>query len=147
MRKYRGIIHFHSKYSYDSLLGIEEIVEFAKQNNLNFLCLTDHNTIEGAIELYNYVQKKKLDIEVIIGAEYKTSLGDIIALCIKEEITEMEFDAFVAEVRRQNGVLLLPHPYKGHRNIEYIASKVDLIEVFNSRVKDEDNHRALLLAR
>jgi len=143
---YRGIIHIHSCYSYDSILSIENIAKFALKNKLNFVCVTDHNTIAGSLALKQYVEKHKLPIEVIIGAEYKTSLGDIIALGIKEEIKILDFDSFIEEVKKQGGLLLFPHPYKGHKNIDYIAKKVDLIEVFNSRVGQKENERAKKLA-
>jgi len=145
--KYRGIIHFHSKYSYDSMLSIERIVDLALKYELNFICLTDHENIEGSIALYNYVKDQKIPIEVIIGAEYNTSLGDVIALGIRKEIKNLTFDSFVDEVKGQGGILLFPHPYKGHKDIEYIASKVNMIEVFNSRVPEDSNKKAKLLAK
>ncbi len=143
---YRGLIHFHSEYSYDSILKIESIINFAKKHSLNFLILTDHETIEGAKALKENIVKQNLDIEIILAAEYKTSLGDIIALGIETEITNMNFDNFIRQVKQQNGILLFPHPYKGHKKINYIAEKVDLIEVFNARTDDKSNEKALLLA-
>ena len=145
--KYRGIIHFHSKYSYDSIISIKEITRFALKNNLNFICLTDHETIKGSKKLQQYIKSKKLAIQVIIGAEYKTSLGDIIALNIKKDIKSMQFDEFIKEARQQDGVLLFPHPYKGHKNIEYIAQKIDMIEIFNSRLDKKNNDKSYKLAK
>jgi len=143
---YRGLIHFHSKYSYDSNLSIERIVNFALKNKLNFLVLTDHDTIKGSIELKKYIEINNYDIEVIISSEYYTQYGDIIACGIETEIEDMQFDNFIKEVKNQNGILLFPHPYKGHSNIEYIAKNVDLIEVFNARTDDISNEKALFLA-
>ena len=50
---YRGLIHFHSCYSYDSILSIKNIVSFAIENDLNFLILTDHDNINGSKVLKN----------------------------------------------------------------------------------------------
>ncbi len=143
---YRGLIHFHSEYSYDSITSIKSIVKFSLKSNLNFLVLTDHDTIKGSIELKKYIEKNNIPIEVIIAAEYNTEYGDIIALGINKEILNMKFDLFVDEVRENNGLLLFPHPYKGHINIEYIAQKVDMIEAFNSRTDDKSNDKALKLS-
>lgn len=143
---YRGLIHFHSKYSYDSILSIDKIVDFAIKENLNFLVLTDHESIEGSLALKDYISQNNYDIKVIIAAEYNTSYGDIIALNIYKEIKNMEFDSFIEEVKKQKGLILFPHPYKGHKNINYIASKVDFIEVFNSRTDDMSNDKAFDLA-
>lgn len=145
--KYRGLIHFHSNYSYDSILSIRNIIQFALKENINFLVLTDHNSIKNSLALKKYIKDKKFDIEVIIAAEYATEFGDVIALGIDTEITNMTLDAFIDDVKNQNGLLLFPHPYKGHEKIELIAEKVDFIEVFNSRIDDESNKKALNLAK
>jgi predicted metal-dependent phosphoesterase TrpH len=146
MKIYRGLIHFHSNYSFDSILSLKNIVNFALKEDLNFLILTDHDSIEGSIALRKYVEERGINIEVIVAAEYNTEFGDIIAINIEKEITEMGFQLFVKQVRNQNGILLLPHPYYGHTNIEEVANKMDFIEVFNSRVDDASNERALTLA-
>jgi len=143
---YRGLIHFHSIYSYDSITSIKDIVDFALKYNLNFLVLTDHNTIEGSNKLKRYIETYKYNIEIIIASEYCTEYGDIIALNIYKEIIDMNFDNFINEVKKQNGLLLFPHPYKGHNNIELIVKKVDMIEVFNSRTDEKSNEMALNLA-
>ncbi len=144
---YKGLIHFHSCYSYDSILNIEEIVVFAVKNKLNFLVLTDHDNIEGSIKLKQYIEKNSMDIEVLVAAEYNTEYGDIIALGIKYEIINMKFNFFVDEVKKQNGILLFPHPYKGHKNIDVIAKEVDMIEIFNARTDDMNNQKAVDLAQ
>jgi predicted metal-dependent phosphoesterase TrpH len=143
---YRGLIHFHSKYSYDSIVSINSIIDFAKKNRLNFLVLTDHDTIKGSKVLKKEINKRDLNIEVLVAAEYKTEYGDLIALNIRQELKNMKFEAFVNDVKEQGGLILFPHPYLGHKNIEQIASASDLIEVFNSRVSDEFNDKAMDLA-
>ena len=130
--KYRGLIHFHSRYSFDSILSIKSIVNFALSENLNFLVLTDHDTIEGSVKLKEYIENKGYDIEVLIAAEYCTEYGDVIALDIKYEIKDMNFNNFISLVKEQEGYILFPHPYVGHKNLEEIANQADLIETFNS---------------
>ena len=144
--KYRGLIHFHSRYSFDSILSIKSIVNFALSENLNFLVLTDHNTIEGSVKLKEYIENKGYDIEVLIAAEYCTEYGDVIALDIKNEIKDMNFNNFISLVKEQGGYVLFPHPYVGHKNLEEIANQADLIETFNSRVSYEKNEKAVELA-
>jgi len=102
----------------------------------------------GSLRLKEYLEKKGIDgIKVIPGAEYKTEYGDVIALGIEQEVKFSDFEELEREVRKQKGILLLPHPYKGHSNLEYVVSKVDMIEVFNSRTSDSDNEKALRLAK
>ena len=143
---YRGLIHFHSQYSYDSTLKIKDIVKFALKYKLNFLCLTDHNTIKGSIKLKEYVEKHNYPIEVIIGAEYKTEIGDLIALGLNKEVKNMKFIDFIKEVKEQGGLILFPHPYKGHKNINKVAEIADFIEIFNGRIGCKYNKLAEELA-
>jgi predicted metal-dependent phosphoesterase TrpH len=144
---YNGLIHFHSNNSYDSILKIKSIVNFALKNKLNFLALTDHDTISGSEKLKDYIDKNNINIEIIIGAEYLTEYGDIVVLNIDTEIQNRTFTEFINEVKLKKGVLFLPHPYVGHKNIELLAQSVDFIEVFNSRVTEENNDRAFQLAK
>jgi len=48
-------------------------------------------------------------------------------------------------VRKKKGIIILPHPYHHHQELEYIAKEVYCIEVFNARCSDEQNQRALEL--
>jgi len=84
---YKGIIHCHSNHSYDSIVSIKEIYDFAKNNELDFVILTDHNTIDGSLELRDYVKNKNdTKLKVPVAAEYKTELGDVIVVFNKSEL-------------------------------------------------------------
>jgi len=146
MMLYRGVIHFHSRHSYDSRVRPEDILDFAVRNELNFLILTDHNTISGSQELRALAHAHGLEIEIPIAAEYETDCGDVIAAFIDEEIEERNFETLVARVREMDGVLFLPHPFTGHQRVETLAQAVDLVETFNGRSPDSRNRLAEQLA-
>ncbi len=146
MASRRGLIHCHSSYSYDCAVSPRRILQFAMSESLDFLILTDHDTIAGSLALRDEVERRNLQLEVPIAAEYKTSHGDIIAAFIEHEIVSRELESFVAEVRKQNGLLLLPHPYDHHKDVELLATQVDLIEVFNSRSSADHNSASAELA-
>ena len=40
--EYRGILHAHSKYSHDSQVSFEEILQVLKSTGIDFICLSDH---------------------------------------------------------------------------------------------------------
>jgi predicted metal-dependent phosphoesterase TrpH len=128
------------------MVSPRHLLRFALANALNFLILTDHDTIDGSLALRREVKRKKVALEVPIAAEYKTSHGDIIAVFIEEEIQARELTSFVSEVQEQGGLLLLPHPYNNHKDVERLAEIVDLIEVFNSRSSEANNEASLKLA-
>jgi predicted metal-dependent phosphoesterase TrpH len=143
----KGIFHLHSIYSYDGFNSINKIISFCIHNELNFIVLTDHDSINGSQKLSAEVKKRNLNVEVPISAEYKTEYGDVIAMYIFKEINCMNWDDFYTSVKRQGGILILPHPYDGHRNLNYLAEQVDVIEVFNSRSTMYNNFRSYLLAK
>jgi predicted metal-dependent phosphoesterase TrpH len=143
---YRGIMHFHSRYSPDSLTSIRRILAVARRQSLDFLMLTDHDTTAGARELARRVGALGLPIEVPLAAEYRTDHGDLIAAFFQEEIKSRDLEGFIAEVRSQGGILLLPHPLVDHCQPEMLARRVDLIEVFNGRAGAAANEAAEALA-
>jgi hypothetical protein len=45
--EYRGILHAHSKFSHDSAVSFETILDALKTDHLDFICLSDH-CVDGA---------------------------------------------------------------------------------------------------
>ena len=61
-------LHVHSHYSLlDGLAKIDDLINKAKELNMDSLALTDHGVLYGAIEFYK--KAKKAGIKPIIGAE------------------------------------------------------------------------------
>jgi len=138
-------LHVHSKYSYDSNLSPEKIIKFARKKGLNGVAITDHNTILGGIET-SKINKDK-DFHVIVGEEIKTEYGDIVALFIREEIKARNFEDVVEEIKNQEGLSVLAHPFRHFKSPEKIINKLDLVEGFNARSKAEDNLKAIEIAK
>jgi predicted metal-dependent phosphoesterase TrpH len=142
----RGIMHFHSRYSPDSITSIDTILKTARRLSLDFLILTDHDSIRGSLALAQRVKGLGLNLETPIAAEYKTDHGDLIAAFIEREIVGRQLDEFAAEVRAQNGLIFLPHPFVNHKNVERLAEIADVVEVFNGRADASTNEAAMELA-
>jgi predicted metal-dependent phosphoesterase TrpH len=143
----KGVYHVHSVKSFDGLNSFSALTDFVKKYQLDFIILTDHDTIEGSLQLSRLLAESGVNIEVPVAAEYKTNKGDVIATYISREISSLTWSEFVKEVRRQDGLLILPHPYDGHQDVELLASEVDAIEVFNSRSSIKNNYKSYLLAK
>lgn len=140
--------HVHSIYSFDSLMSLQEILRDAKNKELQGIAITDHNTIEGALK----AQKLNRDPEltVIIGAELKTEVGEIIGIFLKDRIFSKKIREVIDEIHSQGGLVILPHPYKYKSTIssdKSILENIDFIESFNSRCTGEQNRKAQQLAR
>lgn len=143
----RGIIHCHSRYSYDSVLSISRYLRFARQQRLDFVVLTDHDTIAGSAALQRAAARRMPALEVPLAAEYLTDCGDVIAVFLKAELKSRRFEEMAEEARSQGALLLFPHPYVSHTRIDYLAEHTDLIEVFNARAGTADNAKASALAQ
>ena len=48
---FRGAYHVHSEFSHDSKASLSRIIDTAERADLDFVVITDHNTITGA-EVY-----------------------------------------------------------------------------------------------
>lgn len=139
-------LHIHSKYSYDSLLRPDTIIRIAKKKGLDGVAVTDHNTIKGGVEASKV--NKDDDFVVIVGSEIKTEYGDVIGLFLTNEIRSRAFADVVGEIRDQDGLTVLAHPFrKGIVFPRDLLGHVDLIEGFNARSPKNLNQKAIELAR
>ena len=137
-------LHIHSKYSFDSLLEPRKIIKVAKKKGLDGVAITDHNTIKGGLEAKKISRGQ--DFLVIVGSEISTEVGDITGLFLSEEIKSRNSMEVIEEIKEQGGLVVLPHPCRGHKPSEKIVKKVDAIEGFNARTSKENNIEAVKLA-
>jgi predicted metal-dependent phosphoesterase TrpH len=140
------LFHLHTKYSYDSRMKPGQIIDFALANDIGMIAITDHGTLGGSLEAQQIVRERGIPLEIIVGAEYLTDCGDIVALFLKEEIREKNAEKLIDEIHRQGGLAILPHPYYHHTLSETLLKKIDLIEVFNARCSESQNKQAAELA-
>lgn len=145
------VFHIHTKYSFDSDLEPALIVDTLFKENISVAIITDHNSIQGAIEAKSYAEKKYRDkFNVIVGEEVKTDIGDIIGFPLKEEIQLVDHLEVIADIKRQGGYVCLPHPYKSHNLLRIhdhdFIELMDFIEIFNGRTSAKLNSYANELA-
>lgn len=138
-----GDFHIHSRYSSDSVMDPRKILKIAKSKGFDTVAITDHNTIRGALEAKKF--ENDIGIQVIIGSEIRTDVGDIIGLKLEREVESRSWDMVISEIKDQGGIVILPHPYRDHTMVNEVAKKVDLIEVWNARCHPEQNKKALEL--
>ncbi|MEM2915578.1 MAG: PHP domain-containing protein [Candidatus Bathyarchaeia archaeon] len=140
-------LHIHTKYSFDSFLEPKTVVKLALKRGLSAIAITDHNTIKGSLMTKQEASSVK-DLAIISGIEVKTDLGDVIGLFVQDEVKARKFQDVVEEIRRQNGLVVLPHPYNGHEGVvEELISDVDVVECLNGRSSCDKNAKALRLAK
>jgi glycosyltransferase involved in cell wall biosynthesis len=144
-------LHMHTDHSYDCATPAEVLLAEAKTRGLGAIAVTDHNEISGALE----AQAKASGIKVIVGEEVKTAeQGEVIGLFLTEKIARgMTLQETIAEIRRQGGIVYVPHPFdRMHSVPDYehllaVIDAIDAIEVFNPRVAiSEFNEEAVRFA-
>ncbi len=140
-----GIFHCHTHFSKDAWMSPEEILDHALSQHLDFVIVTDHNSIKGSVALKKLVEKKGLPLQVPIAAEYFTEYGDVIAMFIQDHIEFTSIQDLAEKVAAQGGLLALPHPYVSHKQLEKILPYVQFVEVFNGRTLPQLNADAEIL--
>lgn len=145
--KYSGF----SKYSFaqfpESISEPDMVVKAAIRTGIDVICITDHNSIDGAVRAKNYSAGVR-GIEVVIGEEISTAEGEMIGLFLQERIEPGLCAMETAElIHDQGGIAIAPHPFSpycpclGHK-----VNDLDLdgIEVFNAIHRDPYSNRLAL---
>lgn len=142
---FRCLFHVHTRCSFDSVLSPATIIARARQLQIDVLIVTDHNTIQGSRNAQSLARGNPSI--VVTAAEYQSEKGDIIGLFLKEEIRSRHSQEIIRQIHAQGGLVVLPHPYKGHALDDELLVGADLIESYNARCSESDNARAHQLAR
>jgi predicted metal-dependent phosphoesterase TrpH len=140
------VCHCHTRHSFDSMADPETLARGAAKLGVHVLAVTDHDSWQGALDTRAAAESLKLDLHVILASEVSTEQGDVIGLFLKRDVRENAAPALCDAIHADGGLTLLPHPYKWHRLDEALLSRIDLIEVHNSRTPRADNIRAAELA-
>lgn len=148
----RCVIHCHTEYSKDSSWRLPAIVAACQRHHIDVIAITDHDTISGAQALQ---QIAPANLQVIIGQEISTLQGDLVGLYLTTKIEpHQSIQTTIAEIHRQGGLVVLPHPFDrvrrkavGKQVATAIKNEIDLIETFNARcVLSADNVTAAQFA-
>ena len=131
-------LHMHTDHSPDCATPVDTLLDTAKRVGLGAIAITDHNEISGALE----ARERANGIKVIVAEEVKTAdQGEVIGLFIEEKIPRgMTLQETITEIRRQGGLVYVPHPFdRMHAVPDYehlldVVEDIDAIEVFNPRV-------------
>jgi predicted metal-dependent phosphoesterase TrpH/glycosyltransferase involved in cell wall biosynthesis len=133
-------LHMHTDHSHDCATPVEVLLATAREQGLGAIAVTDHNEVSGAHEAR--AKAAEYGVKIIVAEEVKTaSQGEVIGLFIEEKIPRgLTLAETVAEIKRQGGLVYVPHPFdRMHAVPDYehlltIIEDIDAIEVYNPRV-------------
>ncbi|MDD2755277.1 MAG: PHP domain-containing protein [Methanothrix sp.] len=132
-------MHIHTLHSPKcGWMRPEHLIERAIEKGLDGLAVTDHNTIDGAREVFDIVNDEQMKLSVIIGEEISTDRGEVLAYFINREIEPGPFAEVLNEIKRAGGISAIPHPFDKlrHHAVRLTRDDVglfDCIEGFNAR--------------
>jgi len=141
-------LHLHSHYSHDGRSSLQQLIERARECRLDRLALTDHNTVEGALEFVRIAPEL-----AIAGEEAKTLEGEVIGLFITSRIPPfLTPEEAMDLIHGMGGLTYIPHPLDRHRahfraeRIVELAGRIDIIETYNPWCDADANQAAARLA-
>jgi predicted metal-dependent phosphoesterase TrpH len=132
--------HLHTAQSGDAVTSLDQLAERVEQEQLDVVCITDHNVTAAAVA----AMERGIGARVIIGEEIRTPDGDLIGLFLSERIPYvLPLAEVTGRIRAQHGLIYLPHPFdQGRSSLGPVASQLceqglaDVIEVFNAKIED-----------
>jgi predicted metal-dependent phosphoesterase TrpH len=125
-------------WSGDATTTPDELREAIVESGIDVLCITDHGTVNGATELAT-----SLGCRVIVGEEVRTTAGELIGLFITQRLPGgLKPQEAVTAIRKQGGVVYVPHPFDPLRHclaedaLVQLATEgsLDAVEVLNAKV-------------
>lgn len=148
--------HLHTGASHDARSSPREVVERALAAGLGMICVTDHDTIDGAAAVAAVAPP---ELQVITGCEFTCADGShVIGVGLTAPIAERRLPALLDAIHAQDALVLLPHPYRRGsgvfraelrrppESIRAVLTRADLLEAFNGRDAAENNARSHALA-
>jgi predicted metal-dependent phosphoesterase TrpH len=104
-------LHIHSRHS-DGLASIPQIMEYvATRTDLRVIAITDHNTLEGALQAKS-MEHLYPGLEVVVGEEITSKWGHILGLFLTEEVPPgLSAAETIARIEAQGGVAIIAHPF------------------------------------
>lgn len=126
--EYSGSVHMHSRYS-DGSGTVEEIIKAANEVNLDFIILTDHNTMKARDEGY---EKYHNGTMVIVGYEVndKQNKNHYVTLGMDKLIGSYELlsdgdlgniksaKEYVKDIKEAGGFGFIAHPFEKRTHME-----------------------------
>lgn len=131
-------LHVHTDHSPCSESPVDHIARYCDNHGIGAIAITDHDEIEGALELRRIAPS----LNVIVGEEISTLGGEVIGLFLTSRIEpRLELRETCERIKAQGALVYVPHPFdkfKVHRvrsrHLLEILDLVDIIEIFNAKI-------------
>lgn len=153
-------LHIHTNYSFDGTASVRAVLAAAKKAGLQIISVTDHDTINGAIEAERIAAEYELTL--IPGVEISTAEGHLLAYNLRSPIPrKLSLIGTLRRVGDLGGFAVAAHPMNTGWSMNSLSrlsilkalndsqagSVLKGIETFNATLVDQSSNRlAALLA-
>ncbi|MBD3372722.1 MAG: hypothetical protein GF403_08410 [Candidatus Coatesbacteria bacterium] len=170
LREYSGVIHLHSDYS-DGHLGVEEIIRLSLEAGLDYLFLTDHDTLaarrdgwdgwytldDGRIRRLERGAEAGRRLLLLVGDEVTPDRNHYLALGYEgpEELFKLAPQRVIDRVAAAGGVGVIAHPdHRGNERFgigcyawdDWSVRGFDLVDLWDLMTDWQDHLRGLASA-
>jgi hypothetical protein len=132
-----GILHVHSRFSYDGEHSLDEIAAFGRRRGYGFICMSEHSDTLDAPSMDAYVAEcARVTTDgcvVIPGVEFSLDTGlHLLGLGIRRFTPAREAHHVAQFIRDEGGVAVVAHPARYCYAVpEELAASISGIEVWN----------------
>lgn len=140
-------LHTHSQASKDGGLSVDQYIRALDQHLLDCIAVTDHDSIDFAVELH-----KTLGPKIIVGEEISSLEGEIIGLFLTKKVEPHQTaEKTIADIKSQDGLVYIPHPLETIRkgltleSLDKLSGSIDLIEIYNGRAFAQDRSKKVVV--
>jgi hypothetical protein len=134
----RGIVHCHTRFSYDGTLSVDELCALLRQEDFDFVCLTEHTKGLSAERYTEFVQEcaaqSNKNFAAIPGLEFRGPDGtEIAGIGLWHCMEDQPPAQMTAGIRAAGGFAVWVHPFKSGRwNGPFLDC--DAVEVMNGKL-------------
>ncbi len=153
-------LHIHTApRSPCSGLDPQELIQEARRQGLDGICLTEHQVVWDPQDVNELAQGGEM--KIFQGNEFTTNQGDILVFGYKKDIKELlTIQELHDEVKAAEGFMIAAHPFRGFKTfgigqlqmtVEQACKRkvfdfVDASEIGNGRLSDQENDMAIKVA-
>jgi predicted metal-dependent phosphoesterase TrpH len=138
-KKYRGLMHVHSSYSFDGTMRLEELASECRSRKLDYIALTEHADAkhfseEKMISFVKECERSSSEAFLMVpGLEYDCEGMHILAIGIKNYFIEKDLGSLIEGIHKRGGLAVLAHvSYYDRIPYDELAG-LDGVEAWNSR--------------
>jgi hypothetical protein len=136
MKRFRGVAHVHSTYSFDGRLTLDSLVEFLRERGVDFVLMSEHVESLDPAKIKQFIehceQYSDGSFQLIPGIEIDALHALFYSVQPVSPWTSDE--ALARQLAAGGAIVAVSHPVKVKKDIPHVTAELaEAVEVWNSR--------------